>query len=65
MANEHDTDTLCDEINRDLSSGRVRHFYAQLKGENNHPEGDEAVEAWVSEQVPMNPPIWVSKKTDD
>lgn len=53
---------LCDEINQDLSSERVRHFYAQLSGENNRPEGDEEVEAWIAEQTPMDLPILVLKK---
>ena len=64
MTEEHNIDTLCDAINQDLSSKRVRHFYAQLQGENNSPQEGEAVEAWLAEQIPLNVPIWVSKKTD-
>lgn len=61
MTEKHDIDTLCDAINQDLSSERVRHFYAQLQGENNRPQGGEAVEVWLAEQIPLDVPIWVSK----
>lgn len=62
MTEKHDINTLCDAINQDLSSERVRHFYAQLQGENNSPKGDEAVEAWLVEQTTLDVPIWVSRK---
>lgn len=62
MTEEHDIDTLCDAINQDLSSERVRHFYAQLQGENNRPQEGEAVEAWLAEQIPLNVPYMGIKK---
>lgn len=62
MVDKSDIDMLCDAINQDLSSERVRYFYAHLLGENNLPEGSEEVDAWIADQAPLVLPIWVSKK---
>lgn len=62
MTDKNDIDTLCDAINQDLGSERVRHFYDQLSGENNRPEGEEEVEAWIADQTSLDLPIWISKK---